>query len=151
MGKSELLMVLVGIALSIMIALITIPAFTKGSDVAKISLINSDLSSIRKVGEMYIQSKSTTGDFIGINPVQVAQFIPSLKLNASNLFISSANKNITYNIAPNGTNDKLIVTIKGLNLIDDAKNKVKETQSKVGSITSDTEVDNGTLVISFNG
>ena len=152
MGKSELLMVLAGIALSIMIALITIPTFTKGSDVAKISLINSDLSSIRKVGEMYIQSKSTKGDFTGINPVQVKQFIPSLNLNASNtLFISSADKNITYNIAPNGTNDKLIVTIKGLNLIDDAKNKVKETQSKVGSITSDTEVDNGTLVISFNG
>ena len=151
MGKSELLMVLAGIALSIMIALITIPTFTKGSDVAKISLINSDISSIRKVGEMYIQSKSTTGDFTGINPVKVAQFIPSLNLNAGNLFISSANKNITYNIAPNGTNDKLIVTIKGLNLIDDAKNKVKETQSKVGSITSDTEADNGTLVISFNG
>ena len=151
MGKSEILMVLVGIALSIMIALVTIPTFTKGSDVAKISLINSDLSSIRKVGEMYIQSKSTKGDFTGINPVQVKQFIPSLNLNASNLFISSADKNITYNIAPNGTNDKLIVTIKGLNLIDDAKNKVKETQSKVGSITSDTEADNGTLVISFNG
>lgn len=151
MGKSELLTILAGIALSILIALVTIPTFTKGSDVAKISLINSDLSSIRKVGEMYIQSKSTTGDFTGISPQQVKQFIPSLNLNTSHLFISSANKNITYNIEPNTTKDKLIVTIKGLNVIEDAKNKVKETQSKVGSITSDIDDDNGTLVISFNG
>ncbi len=150
MGKSELLMVLAGIALSIMIALVTIPTFTKGSDVAKISLINSDISSIRKVGEMYIQSKSTTGDFTGINPVQVAQFIPSLNLNASNLFISSANKNITYNIAPNGTNDKLIVTITGLEVIDDAESKIKENQSKIGTIV-DVDDDDGILIINFNG
>ncbi len=153
MGKSELLMVLVGIALSIMIALITIPTFTKGGDLAKISLINSDISSIRKVGEMYIQSKSTTGDFTGINAENVSQFIPSLKLIGTgpiSYFKSSANENITYNIKPNGTNDKLIVTITGLKVIKDAQNEIKETQSKVGSIdTNDTA--NGILVISFKG
>ena len=150
MGKSELLMVLAGIALSIMIALVTIPTFTKGSDLAKISLINSDLSSIRKAGEMYIQSKSTTGDFTGINPVQVAQFIPSLNLNADNHFKSSANESITYNIGTNGTNDQLIVTITRLEVIDDAESKVKENQSKIGTIV-DVDDDDGILIINFNG
>src|SRR5574344_1055508 len=80
MGKSELLMVLVGIALSIMIALITIPTFTKGSDLAKISLINSDIFSIRKVSETYVESKSTTGDFEGIDAYKIYSLIPALKL-----------------------------------------------------------------------
>ncbi len=150
MGKSELLMVLVGIALSIMIALITIPTFTKGGDLAKISLINSDLSSIRKAGEMYIQSKSTTGNFAGINPIEVKQFIPSFNLNVNNHFISSANENITYNIGTNGTNDQLIVTITGLEVIDDAESKIKENQSKIGTIV-DVDDDDGILIINFNG
>ncbi len=155
MGKSELLMLLAGITLSILIALVTIPTFTKGSDVAKISLINSDISSIRKVGEMYIQSKSTKGDFNGINAEQVSQFIPSLKSNGIGVnyyFKSSANENIKYiigTIPPN--NDILVFRIEGLLNIDGSKESILKNQEKLNINTNTTPANKDVVELHFKG
>ena len=158
MGKSELLMVLAGIALSIMIALITIPTFTKGNDLAKISLINSDISSIRKVSQTYVESRSPTGNFLGINAEAIGSLIPGLKTlrdipndASSSYFISSANENIKYIIKSNAPYDTLILTIKGLNVIKDAEESILKNQEKLNiNSTPDTPKD-GEVVLHFKG
>ena len=154
MGKSEILMVIEGIALSIMIALVTIPTFTKGSDVAKISLINSDISSIRKVSQTYIESKSPTGDFKNINAEALHSLIPGLNLVGSgntSYFTSSANDNIEINVSTNVTNDVLIITIINLNVINDAEESILKNQEKLNiNSTPDTPKD-GKVVLHFKG
>ncbi len=147
MGKSEILMVIAGIALSIMIALVTIPTFTKGSDVAKISLINSDISSIRKVSQTYVESKSKDGNFSGINAKELSSLIPGLKLggsgNASDPFYfkSSANENIRYIIGTNPSKDTLVFRIEGLKkdgleVIDGAEESILKNQEKLNINTT---------------
>ena len=159
MGKSELLMVLAGIALSIMIALITIPTFTKGSDLAKISLINSDISSIRKVSQTYVESKSPTGDFKNINAEAISSLIPDLKLVGSgntSYFTSGANDKIIIRVSTNGANDVLIIRIEGLKnengseVIDGAEKSIIQNQEKLNINTPDTLID-GTVVLHFKG
>ena len=145
MGKSELLMVLVGIALSIMIALVTIPTFTKGSDVAKISLINSDISSIRKVSQTYVESKSKDGNFSGINAKELSSLIPGLDpvgIGETSYFISSANENIKYIIDTEkdsknkNYNNVLILKIEGLNEIEGAEESILKNQEKLNINTT---------------
>ena len=163
MGKSELLMILAGIALSIMIALITIPTFTKGSDVAKISLINSDISSIRKVSQTYVESKSPTGDFKNINAEAISSLIPGLNLvgtGNTSYFTSSVNDNIKYilstNPLNNNTYDILVFRIEGLKkdgveVINGAEESILKTQEKLSKDSpSDTPKD-GKVVLHFKG
>lgn len=156
MGKSELLMVLAGIALSIMIALITIPTFTKGSDLAKISLINSDISSIRKVSQTYVESKSTTGNFFGINAKAISSLIPGLTLiiidEYNSYFISSANENIKYIIESVAPYDTLVLKIEGLDKINGAEESILKNQEKLNiNPTKDPAIGNGTFDGTFDG
>lgn len=153
MGKSEILMVIAGIALSIMIALITIPTFTKGSDVAKISLINSDISSIRKVSRTYVESKSNTGDFKNINAEALSSLIPGLKLDGTgntSYFKSSANENIKYIIGTNLTNDTLIFRIEGLN-INGAEESILKNQKNLNINSTIDNPDDGIVELHFKG
>lgn len=154
MGKSEILMVLAGIALSIMIALVTIPSFTKGGDLAKISLINSDISSIRKVSRTYVEGKSSTGDFKNINAEALHSLMPGLKLvgtGVTSYFISSANENIKYIIGTNLTNDTLIFRIEGLLNINGAEESILKNQEKLNiNSTPDTSND-GIVELHFKG
>ncbi len=154
MGKSELLMVLAGIALSIMIALIIIPTFTKGSDVAKISLINSDISSIRKVSQTYVESKSTTGDFKGINAEAIKSLIPGLKSEGTgntSYFTSSANENIRYIIGTNPSKDTLVFRIEGLLKIDGSKESILKNQEKLNINTDTTPANKDVVELHFKG
>lgn len=156
MGKSEVLMIIAGIALSIMIALVTIPTFTKGSDVAKISLINSDISSIRKVSQTYVESKSSTGDFKNINAEALSSLIPGLDTKGTgddSYFISSANKKIEYKIGTNSNKDELVITITGLKEINGAKESILKNQEKLNVNTNQdpNELKVGTIILHFKG
>ena len=155
MGKSEILMILAGIALSIMIALITIPTFTKGSDLAKISLINSDISSIRKVSQTYVESKSIKGNFEGINASEIHSLIPALKLtdcSGTPCFISSANENIRYIIGTKSPSyDTLVFRIEGLLKIDGSKESILKNQEKLNTNTDTTPANKDVVELHFKG
>ena len=47
MGKSEILMLLAGVALSIMLAMIAIPMFSSGSEMAERQQVQQDLMGIK--------------------------------------------------------------------------------------------------------
>lgn len=154
MGKSEILMLLAGVILSIALALVVVPSFTKGGSLAKTSLVNSDISSIRKVGSTYVQSQSTSGDFNGINAEKISFLIPALKLvgvGAASKLISTADAKISYQIGTNVEKDKLIITVIGLENIEGSEESVIKTQSTLITNDLSTDVKDGKVILHFKG
>lgn len=164
MGKVEILTLIAGVVLSIALAIILVPTFTKGSDVAKISLINSDISSIRKVSQTYVESKSKDGNFKNINAEALHSLIPGLELDKTSVpsyFKSSANENIKYIIESVAPYDTLVFRIEGLLNINGAEESILNNQEKLNTnttydlvlkkyIPNDTKGD-GKLILHFKG
>ncbi len=151
MGKVEILTLIAGVVLSIALAIILVPTFTKGSDIAKISLINSDINAIRKAGNTFVENLSQNGNFEGIEPANIQPLIPALKI-VGGKFVSTANDNITYSISSNSPYNILILEIDGLESIDGAEDSL--INSNKGNTSNNIEADvvrDGILILNYKG
>lgn len=151
MGKVEILTLIAGVVLSIALAIILVPTFTKGSDIAKISLINSDINAIRKAGNTFVENLSQNGNFEGIKPANIQPLIPALKI-VGGKFVSTANDNITYSISSNSPYNILILEIDGLKSIDGAEDSL--INSNKGNTSNNIEADvvrDGILILNYKG
>ncbi len=117
MGKSEILMLLAGVALSIMLAMIAVPMFSSGNEMADRQQVQQDLMSIRSSiplilaleGNEYSGGTTSVGKFTHEN---IKKHVTGFDIDASSNLVNTKNKKTTYTIT-----DEEATKVDGKNVI----------------------------------
>ncbi len=151
-GKSEILMVIAAIIMSLAFGLVVGPSINQSTNTPKYAVINSEIGNIKNASALWIGANTTDGTYSGITATGVQTYLPGLTLNASNELVSKVNTGITYVVGPKtGDATQLEITVKGLTAVSGAETSVKNTQTSLASTVTDTTANDGTLVFAYKG
>lgn len=134
MGKSEILMLLAGVALSIMLAMIAVPMFSSGNDMANRQQVQQDLMSIKSSIPLVL---ALEGDAVGtFTPNNLVKHVNGITVidNAAGTIRSKLN-DVTYDI---DDSDPTRSTITVSLTVPHAKYKLDKL-SRMDSICDSTE------------
>ncbi len=125
MGKSEILMLLAGVALSVMLAMIAVPMFSSGNEMADRQQVQQDLMSIKSSIPLILAlegndkgkfnsknlEKHVTGFSSTVDPTgdPLGSTLGGTIVNTKNK--DDANKKTTYAITDDQTNDKVTILV----------------------------------------
>ena len=120
MGKSEILMLLAGVALSIMLAMVAVPMFSSGNEMADRQQVQQDLMSIKSSIPLILALEGNTeGNF---NSTNIKKHVTGFSEDAApatghnGIIVNTKNKDIvgketTYQIIDGGVNTMVSVAI----------------------------------------
>ncbi len=152
MGKSEIVMILAGIIMTLLLGLAVAPSVGKSTDTSKYAVVNSELNNIRNASALWLGQNSSDGTYTGVTATGIQTFLPSLTLNGSGELVSRANSGVSYVVAPKtGDSSQLEVTAKGLTTISGAETSVKTQQTSIAATITDTTANDGILVFDYKG
>ncbi len=125
MGKSEILLIIVGIIFTIVLATTMAPSFIKAGSFAKTSIVINEIKSFRDVSNNYL---NTNGDYSNISMEKLIELLPGIemKIDEDWGFSYFTNKyNVMYYIYSIDGNSYYLIIYK-LNSIDTDVEDVEE-------------------------
>ena len=144
MGKSEIVLIIVGIILTIILTTTMAPSFIKTGSFAKTSLVLTEIKSFRETSINYLNTNST-GDYLNINAEKLKYLLPGFNLHGTGETSYFTNKyNIKYSISSVNGNSYLL-KLENLNSIDtDVEEHIIENFKHIVKNKNDLELQDTT-------
>ncbi len=144
MGKTEILLLIVGIILTIVLAATIVPSFIKAGSFAKTSIVINEIKSFRDVSKNYLNT-NINGDYSNINPEKLKDILPGFEFHGTGETSYFTNKyNIKYSISSVNGNSYLL-KLENLNSIDtDVEEHIIENFKHIVKNKNDLELQDTT-------
>ena len=152
MGKSEIVLIIVGIIFTIILTVTMVPSFIKTGSFAKTSLVINEIKSFREASINYLNT-NTNGDYSNINTEKLKYLLPGFNLHETGENSYFTNKyNIKYSISSINGNSYLL-KIENLNSIDtDVEEHIIENFKHIVKNKNNLEtqdITDGILILEF--
>ncbi len=145
-GKSEILMIIAAITISIAFGLGISPSINQSINIPKYSVYNSEIDKIRNVAVLWIADNKTDGTSTGITTDALESY-SKLTKNAAGYLESKINSNSGYTITSPDPH-QIQITVQGISLTG-AEASIKNAQSQNTISIVDTDPNDGILVFTF--
>ena len=150
-GKNNLILLIASFALGLLMAGAVAISIFKTSDSIKISLVNSEINTIKLAAISTYLPKSSDGTFTGIANTDISASVPGLTITGGKL-VSKVNTSVTYDVtAKSGDSTQLEIACAGLSAITNLETSVKNTQTGIATSITDTTAGDGILVLDYKG
>ncbi len=125
MGKSEILMLLAGVALSIMLAMVAIPMFSSGQDMADRQQVQQELLAIKSaiplIKALEGSEYSGTPSVGKINATNIINHMKGFEAGTEADDVKGKSGFANFEIIDNDATNKKIVTVTVTSLVDNVK------------------------------
>jgi hypothetical protein len=111
LGYKEIIAVIVSLILGGILALTTSPSISASAEATKGQMVFNEIEAIAAAANLYAINKNQTGSLEGLTAITLSPYIPSMKLNPSNLpygrLVSKMHKNLEYHVMHEGNRIKI--------------------------------------------
>ncbi len=147
MGKSEIVMILAGIIMTLLLGLAVAPSVGKSTDTSKYAVYNSEIKLLRDVSTLWAFDNNIDGTTTGISTSALESY-SRLTKNGSGLLESRVDSGTVYSVSSPDPH-QVQITIQGLT-ISGAESAIKNSQSNIAIVVNDTDPNDGILILTYS-